>query len=256
MLKGIYTAGSGMMLQMTRQDVVANNLANVNTAGFKRSSTVASAFPSMLLSRMGELDTQTGIPQPQKPAVIGSLGTGACLGGIITDYSIGNLKLTHNATDIALSTANSYLVVETPEGIRYTRGGCLKIDGDGLLTTNQGYAVLDEYYDYIYLEGEFAVDRDGYVTDNGEEIARLQVVSFDNQDQLERLGGSLLNTDQEPLLVENPEILSGYLEESNVVAVQEMVTLINVVRSYEALQKIIQSEDEATQTLLEEVGRV
>jgi flagellar basal-body rod protein FlgG len=147
-------------------------------------------------------------------------------------------------------------VVETPEGIRYTRGGCLKIDGDGLLTTNQGYAVLDEYYDYIYLEGEFAVDRDGYVTDNGEEIARLQVVSFDNQDQLERLGGSLLNTDQEPLLVENPEILSGYLEESNVVAVQEMVTLINVVRSYEALQKIIQSEDEATQTLLEEVGRV
>lgn len=65
-----------------------------------------------------------------------------------------------------------------------------------------------------------------------------------------------MNTDQEPQLVDNPEILSGYLEESNVVAVQEMVTLINVVRSYEALQKMIQSEDEATQTVLDEVGRV
>ena len=256
MIKGIYTAGSGMMLQMARQDVVANNLANVNSAGFKRSSTVASAFPSMLLSRLGELETSTGIPQPQKSELIGSLGTGACLGGIITDYSIGNLKQTHNATDLALSSPDSYLVVEAPEGIRYTRGGCLKIDRDGLLTTNQGYAVLDDNYDYIYLEGQFAVDRTGYVTDNGEEIARIQVVSFENQDQLERLGGSLMNTDQEPQLVDNPEILSGYLEESTVVAVQEMVTLINVVRSYAALQKIIQSEDEATQALLDEVGRV
>lgn len=256
MIKGIYTAGSGMMLQMARQDVVANNLANVNTPGFKRSSTVASAFPSMLLSRLGELDMSTGIPQPQKSEVIGSLGTGACLGGIITNYGIGNLKQTHNATDVALSSTDTYLVVETPEGIRYTRGGCLKIDGDGLLTTNQGYAVLDDNYDYIYLEGQFSVDRTGYITDNGQEIARLQVVSFENQDQLERLGGSLMNTDQEPQLVDNPEILSGYLEESNVVAVQEMVTLINVVRSYEALQKMIQSEDEATQTVLDEVGRV
>jgi len=256
LIKGMYTAASGMMLQMARQDVVANNLANVNTTGFKRSSTVATAFPAMLMSRLGELDTSSEIPQPLKPEVIGYLGTGACLAGIINDYSIGNLKPTYNATDVALSTPDTYLVVETPEGIRYTRGGSLKITGDGLLTTNQGYAVLDDNDDYIYIEGEFAIDERGYVTDNGEEIARLQVVRFENQDQLEKLGGGLLTTDQEPQLVDNPEILSGYLEESNVVAVQEMVTLINVVRSYEALQKIVQSEDEATQTLLNEVARV
>lgn len=256
MIRGIYTAASGMMLQMARQDVVANNLANVNTNGFKRSSTVAGAFPAMLMSRLGELDAGSGIPQPRKAEIIGYLGTGASLAGIITDYSIGNLKPTYNATDVALGTTDTYLVVETPEGLRYTRGGSLKITGDGLLTTNQGYAVLDDNDDYIYLEGEFAVDERGYVTDNGEEIARLQVVRFENQDLLEKLGGSLLTTDQEPQLVDNPEILSGYLEESNVVAVQEMVTLINVVRNYEALQKIIQSEDEATQTVLDEVGRV
>lgn len=256
MIKGMYTAASGMMLQMARQDVVANNLANVNTAGFKRSSTVAAAFPSMLLSRLGELDTSSEIPQPQKPEVIGYLGTGASLAGIVTDHSIGNMKPTYNATDIALGTPDTYLVVETPQGIFYTRGGSLKITGEGLLTTNQGYPVLDDNDDYIYLEGEFAIDKMGYVTDNGEEIARLQVVRFENQDLLEKLGDSLITTDQEPELVENPEIMSGYLEESNVVAVQEMVTLINVVRSYEALQKIIQSEDEATQTLLDEVGRI
>jgi flagellar basal-body rod protein FlgF len=256
LIKGIYTAGSGMMLQMARQDVVANNLANVNTTGFKKSSTVARAFPAMLMSRLGELDTSTGSPQPQKAEVIGYLGTGACLDGIINDYSVGNLKQTHNATDLAFGRADTYLAVETPDGVCYTRAGNLKINGDGLLTTNQGYAVLDDNYDYIYLEGEFAVDEMGYVTDNGEEIARLLVVGFENQDELERLGGSLLRTDQEPELVDMPEILPGYLEESNVVAVQEMVTLINVVRSYEALQKIIQSEDEATQTVLNEVGRI
>lgn len=256
MIKGIYTAGSGMMLQMARQDVVANNLANVNTTGFKKSSTVSRAFPAMLMSRLGELDTSSGTPKPQKAEVIGYLGTGACMEGIITDYSIGNLKQTYSATDLAFGTADTYLAVETPEGVSYTRGGSLKINGDGLLTTNQGYAVLDDNYDYIYLEGEFAVDGMGYITDNGEEIARLLVVLFENQDELEKLGGGLLRTDQEPQLADVPEILSGYLEESNVVAVQEMVTLINVVRSYEALQKIIQSEDEATQTVLDEVGRV
>ena len=256
MIKGIYTAGSGMMLQMARQDVVANNLANVNTTGFKKSSAVARAFPAMLMSRLGELDTSLEPRKPQKPVIIGYLGTGACVDGIITDNSLGNLKQTYLATDLALGTVDTYLVVETPNDIAYTRGGSLKINGDGLLTTNQGYPVLDDNYDYIYLEGEFAVDEMGYITDNGEEIARLMVVRFDNQEELEKLGGSLLITDQEPELVDVPEILSGYLEESNVVAVQEMVTLINVVRSYEALQKVIQSEDEALQTVLDEVGRI
>jgi len=256
LIKGMYTAAAGMMLQMARQDVVANNLANVNTAGFKRSSTVASAFPAMLMSRLGELDTSSEVPKPQKAEIIGYLGTGASLAGIITDYSMGNLKPTYIATDIALSAPDTFLVVETPQGIFYTRNGSLKITGEGLLTTNQGYPVLDEFGDYIYIEGEFAVDERGYVTDNGEEIARLQVVRFANPDQMEKLGGSLLTTDQEPELVGNPEILPGYLEESNVIAVQEMVTLINVVRSYESLQKIVQAEDEATQTLLDEVGRV
>lgn len=67
MIKGIYTAGSGMMLQMARQDVVANNLANVNTTGFKKSSAVARAFPAMLMSRLGELDTSSEPPSLKNP---------------------------------------------------------------------------------------------------------------------------------------------------------------------------------------------
>lgn len=256
MIKGLYTAASGMMLQMARQDVVANNLANVNTTGFKRSSTTAQAFPAMLLRRMGELEHGTGKPQPQPTQLIGWLGTGACLDRVITDYSIGNLKQTENPTDLALADADVYLAVETPQGIRYTRNGALKVNGDGLLTTSQGYAVLDENDNYIYLEGTLGIDRMGYITDNGQELTRLQVVRFENQAWLEKLGGNLINTEQEPQLVETPDILPGYLEESNVVAVQEMVTMINVVRSYEALQKVIQAEDEVTQTAIDEVARV
>lgn len=252
----MYTAASGMMLQMARQDVAANNLANVNTAGYKRSSTVARAFPTMLMSRLGEVRSTQGQDQPMQPQVIGALGTGACLERIITDYSIGNLKQTNNPTDLALTQTDHFLAVETPEGVRYTRNGSLKVNGDGLLTTHQGHPILDDRDDYIYLEADFTIDRRGIITVNGEEVARLQVVRFADQNQLEKLGGSLVNTDQEPEWIEAPDLLQGYIEESNVMAVQEMVTLINVVRSYEALQKVVQAEDELTQTAIDQVGRV
>lgn len=256
MIKGIYTAASGMMLQMARQDVIANNLANVNTTGYKRSSSVQQAFPAMLMNRMGEVKEFSGNRAPVRPMMIGTLGTGASLNRIISDNSIGNLKQTENSTDLALTTTDTYLVVETPQGINYTRNGSLKINGEGLLTTNHGYPVLDDNDNYITLEGDFTIDRLGYISVEGEEIARLQVVRFENQEGLEKLGGSLIATDQEPQLVDNPEILQGYTEDSNVVAVQEMVTMINVMRAYEALQKIVQAEDETLQVAISEVGQV
>lgn len=256
MIKGIYTAASGMMLQMARQDVIANNLANVNTTGYKRSSSVQQAFPTMLLNRMGEIQEISGSRVPVRPVMIGTLGTGASLNRIISDNSLGNLKQSENPTDLALTTTDTYLVVETPQGINYTRNGSLKINGEGLLTTNHGYPVLDDNGDYITLEGDFTIERMGYISVEGEEIGRLQVVRFENQEGLEKLGGSLIATDQEPQLVDNPEILQGYTEDSNVVAVQEMVTMINVMRAYEALQKIVQAEDETLQVAISEVGQV
>lgn len=256
MIRGLYTAASGMMLQMARQDVVANNLANVNTSGFKKNVAVAKAFPEMLISRLGECkENKEGQLIAKKPIVIGGLGTGACVSGIYTDFDNSNLKKTENPADLALA-GEGYFVIDTPEGQRFTRSGEFKINSEGLLTSNQGYPVLDSNDSPINIEGEFAVDSQGNINVNGENIGRFKIVNFENLQLLERLGNSLLISPEAAVEVEKPEILQGYIELSNVNAVKEMVTLINVVRAYEALQKMVQAEDDTIGKAIESVGSV
>ncbi|HBQ27511.1 MAG TPA: flagellar basal-body rod protein FlgF [Syntrophomonas sp.] len=257
MIKGLYTAGSGMMLQMARQDVVANNLANVNTGGYKKQVAVAQAFPNMLMSRLGEVKKNSqGEYEPVPVKLIGGLGTGAAIDKIYTDLTMGNIRKTDNATDLALSS-NGYFTVLTPQGERYTRNGQLKINNEGILTTNQGYPVLDTGNQPITLEGEFIVDEMGNISANGENIAQLKTVGFDNPQYLQREGDNLFAVqEEEGINLENPGILQGYIEDSNVNAVKEMVEMINVVRAYEAMQKVVQAEDEATQVTIDQVGSV
>ncbi|HHV16911.1 MAG TPA: flagellar basal-body rod protein FlgF [Gelria sp.] len=256
MIKGLYTAGSGMMLQMARQDVVANNLANVNTSGYKKQVAVAQAFPNMLMSRLGEIEKNSqGEYEPAPVKLIGGLGTGAVVEKIYTDNTMGNIRKTDNATDLALNN-DGYFAVLTPQGERYTRDGQFKINNEGTLTTNQGYPVLDIDNQTITLEGEFMVGENGNISLNGENIAQLKVVNFENPQYLQREGDNLVAAEEEEIILENPGILQGYIEESNVNAVREMVELINVVRAYESMQKIVQAEDEITQVAIDQVGSV
>ncbi len=257
MIRGLYTAASGMMLQMARQDVVANNLANVCTSGYKKETVIAGEFPEMLLNCLGE-NRENDNKIAKKPGVtIGRIGTGACIAGITTDFSTGSFKKTDIPTDLAIGNPGGYFVVETPQGEAFTRNGEFKINYDGLLTTNQGYPVLDYYDDYIYIDGEFSVNSTGSVIVEGEELTRLKVVNFENLHNLKKTGDSLfVSNNEEHFILDNPEILQGYLEESNVNAVKEMVTLINVARSYESLQKIVQAEDETIKVAVDEVGNI
>lgn len=256
MIKGLYTAGSGMMLQMARQDVVANNLANVNTSGFKKNVAIAKAFPEMLMSRLGEVKEDVpGQREPMPIVEIGMLGTGAAVSGIYTDFDNNNIKKTDNPYDLAI-VKEGYFVVQTPEGPRYTRSGEFKINSEGLLTTNQGYSVLDINDTPIEVDGELMVDGQGNISINGENVTKLKMVNFTNLQNMERLGDTLHNSTETPVEVERPEVLQGYIEESNVSAVKEMVTLITVVRAYESLQKMVQAEDELTEIAISQVGSI
>lgn len=257
MIKGLYTAGAGMMLQMARQDVVANNLANVNTSGYKKQVAVAQAFPNMLMSRLGEIEKNSqGKYEPVPVKLIGGLGTGAVIDKIYNDLSMGNIRKTENATDLALNS-DGYFSVLTPQGERYTRNGQFKINSEGILTTNQDYPVLDTGNQPITLEGEFLVDEMGNISINGENIARLKTVGFDNPQYLQREGDNLLAVqEEEGINLESPGILQGYIEDSNVNAVKEMVEMINVVRAYEAMQKVVQAEDDTTKVAIDQVGSV
>jgi len=245
-----------MMLQMVRQDVTANNLANVSSSGYKKDNIIAGAFSEMLLNRWGE-NQEIGGRIVKKPAAkIGRIGTGAGVVDIFTDFSIGNLTKTDNSTDLAIGKPDGYFAVETPEGEKFTRSGEFKLDYDGLLTTNQGYPVLDYYNNYIYIDGEFTVDSAGNIILDGEPVTRLRIVGFENPRNLTKSGDNLFSSDEEGFLLENPEIVQGYVEKSNVNAVKEMVTLISVVRAYESLQKVVQAEDETVKVAVDQVGSV
>lgn len=256
MIKGLYTAGSGMMLQMSRQDVVANNLANVNTSGFKKNVAIAKAFPEMLISRLGEVKENANGEKVNVPIKqIGGLGTGATVCGVYTDYDNSNIKQTQNPTDLAI-VREGYFVVQTPDGPRFTRSGEFKINNEKILTTNQGYPVLDTNNSPIEVDGELVVDGEGNISINGQNVTKLRIVNFTDLQNLERLGDTLVNSAETPAEVEKPEILQGYIEQSNVNAVKEMVTLITVVRAYESLQKMVQAEDELTDVAINQVGSI
>jgi flagellar basal-body rod protein FlgF len=254
LIKGLYTAASGMMLQMARQDVLANNIANVDTAGFKRDDTMCQAFPEMLISRLGEVNQDNG--QPLQPVLLGKLGTGAVVDSITTDFTRGSLKETDNSTDLALG-GDGFFTVQTPQGQRFTRDGEFKINDQKILTTSEGYPVLDRNNQPIVITGEdFKVDEQGNVTINGNITAALKIVNFADLKTLQKTGDNLITSSAQPTIAVNPQVKQGYIEESNVNAVKEMVDLISVVRSYESLQKMVQAEDETLSTAIDDVASV
>ncbi len=250
MIKGLYSAASGMMLGLARMDVLANNLANVNTCGFKKDVVVSTAFPDMLISRLEKKENGEAGSYQQ----IGKLGTGACVGLQTSDFTQGNMKRTDNPLDIALANA-SYFVVETANGERFTRNGQFKLDGTGLLTDLSGNPVMDVNDEQIVVEGDFQVDKQGNVFVNGEEFTTLKIVSFaDQTNTMTKLGGSLWQSSTAYTEDANPQVLQNYVEDSNVNAVSEMIELIKATRSYESLQKIVQAQDESLATVIEKVG--
>lgn len=256
MIKGLYTAASGMMLQMKRQDVIANNVANANTGGYKKDTLICKAFPDMLLSCIGDYKVaEDGKIKKMPPVEIGAIGTGAVTDSVVTDFRAGTIKNTACPTDLAISN-NGYFTVNTSEGERYTRNGSFNINNEGLLVDSGGNPVLDKNDKEIYINGSFTVDKMGDISSGEDYIATLKIVDFENKLDLKKEGNNLLRAEEDFDIVSNPGILQGYQEASNVNAVKEMVSLINVVRAYEVCQKVVQAEDETLSKAIDEVGRV
>lgn len=242
----MYTAASGMMVQLAKQDVVANNIANSNSNSFKRQLAVSCSYPAMQISRREGNGTKA-------LQVIGQLGSGTILGGVFTDFGLGSMIQTGAPADMALG-GDAYFMVETPQGERFTRCGSFKTNFDGLLSTSQGFPVLDENGEYVFAEPGFTVDSQGNISANGTTLATLQLVRFENQDRLVPAGENLFAASDDYIAVEDPQLMQGFLEQSNVNAVREMVNLLAAVRAYEMLQKVVQAEDELTQVAVDKVG--
>jgi flagellar basal-body rod protein FlgF len=241
--RGLFIAATGMLANQLRQDVIANNLANATTAGYKGDRAVQQAFPAMLLQQV-----QTG-------RQIGSLSLGTRVADVVTDGSQGAIRNTGNAYDLAIA-GDGFFSVQAATGVRYTRDGSFSVDAKNQLVTARGEPVLDKNNRPITIpaSGDRAtIDEQGNVIANGRTIATLAVTVLDPQ-TLRKQGDDLYQGTPQRGGAQG-RVEQGYLEQSNVNSVREMVDLIETMRSFEASQKVTQSLDETLGKAIE-VGRL
>ncbi|MGL4986853.1 MAG: flagellar basal-body rod protein FlgF [Treponemataceae bacterium] len=262
MVRGWYTGASGMNAQQNRLDVISNNLANVDTTGYKRDVAVSKNFSELLLRRMND-DGVYKIPFGSADAspIIGKVGLGVETNESFTIHEQGSFKQTSNNPDMALQ-GEGFFAVNTPQGERYTRNGNFLVGREGILETKEGLPVLGENGLIFVDDRDFKVNIDGIITftDTGEVADRLKLVRFDNERYLQKQGSSLYGateTSGEAFIAEDnlrPGIIQGYVETANVNVVTEMVQMIEVNRAYEANQKSIQTQDTMMTSLWSKVA--
>ncbi|MGL4366811.1 MAG: flagellar hook-basal body protein [Brevinemataceae bacterium] len=265
MVKGLYTGASGMNVLQEAMNSISQNLANINTDGYKRETTVMKAFPEMLARRIND-EGQVKFPlgSYDKAPIAGKIGTGVEYNESFINFDQGSLMQTDSEFDFALE-GEGFFTLETPAGIKYSRNGSFTISGDGYVVDSKGNYLLGEEGRLRIARNNFKVDQQANITINGaiefddfttktsndwnveQSLGKLKIVNFKHPRYLAREGNHLYaetSFSGEAQPVANPKVLQGFLEKSNVQAVNEMVKMIEVQRLYEANQKVIQTTDD------------
>lgn len=221
-----------------KMDIVANNIANMNTNGFKGERMM---FVDHVMKSKGGHSIFG-----DKIAYVRDVATRI-------DISEGPLKATGNPLDISVR-GDGFFVIQTEEGERYTRNGRLELDEGGQLVNEAGQPILSDAGAPFFLAPEdtdITISRDGTVDTNNGAIGRLRVVRFENPQLLERLPGGLFQSDAAPLDAEDREVVQGMLEGSNVNGIREITKMIDVHRSYDRIRKVAEDESERIRKMME-----
>ena len=241
----MYTAYSGMKAHSDALEITANNLANINTVGFKGDR----AFNTMLREAIGD----SGRPDGIGVTVTKSVRTDS-----VIDYSDGQMLSTGRNLDVAIR-GDGFLTVETQYGERYTRNGNMHLDSNSTLRTADGNPVLGVSGRPITLgPGDVRISDSGAVHLDGVEVDRLRVVVFEEYSQLEKEGGTLFvsNGEQAPVLKTDMVVRSGFLEQANVNALRSMVDMISLLRQFESIQRSVNHElNTMNSKVIERLGR-
>lgn len=234
---------SNQMVARRTMDVIANNIANMNTTGFKRETAV---FQEHLV----RVDVQGEIGRRKEPlSFVRDVMT-------VRDLAPGSLTPTGNQFDMAIE-GDGYFVVGAPQGERYTRNGTFALDETGRLVTTQGFPVLDEGGAEIVFspeETEISVARDGTISTIEGLRSRIQVVSFDNPQMLEPEGAALYVAKEPPVLRDGLGVVQGMVEQSNVQPVVEMTRMIETMRSYQASTELMRASDDLARRAVQKLG--
>jgi flagellar basal-body rod protein FlgG len=249
MIRGIYTAAAGLTTATLRLGVVSNNVANAATPGYKQDRLPDEVGKAVDLAKYA-VDAQ-GRP-------IGTINLGPKVGISQLDLASGPIQETANPLDLAIAGSGFFAVQSTDGQTRYTRDGGFLKDVDGTLRTRNGAAVLDDANQPIKLpEGDVAVAADGSVLVNSAVVAKLQVVEFAPGQQLNKVGNGQFEAagGALPQPAAAVQLYQGYLEGSNVDMTESMVSTMNLVRAYEANQRMLQIQDETLKSAVNEVGK-
>ncbi len=258
MVKGLYTAYTGMLNEQNRMDVLSNNMANVTTVGFKKEGTTSQSFDKILDLKIKDSTIDYNLATRE-----GYTTRGVKIGENYTDWSQGGFRITGNTYDIAIGGDGFFAVEFTNKSgetsTKYTRAGEFQLDNQGNIVTHEGDFLLDTNGKHIKVDPlkETTIDRQGNVIQDGRTLATIQLTDFEDYDYLEKYGETYYQPIEGAKMTKGTgEMYSGYLEASNVSSVQEMVNLITISRQYESNQKIIQTIDNTLETAVTRIGKV
>lgn len=254
MLRGLYTAYTGMEAQQQKMDIVSNNLANANTTGFKKDNVTMEAFKDVLAIKIND-------PTHKAHRNIGSMRLGVSVDNVYTNFEQGALNRNDDPLSVALEGQGMFVVeqqgADENKEQKYTRDGSFTLNADNALVTKEGNYVLGQNGIITLDSGNFSIKEDGAVYVDGTMVDKLKIVGFEDYRTLKKIGDNLYETTEQSVETEFKGLArQGYKEASNVNSVKEMIDMINVMRSYEANQKVLTTYDDTLDKVVNNVGRL
>ena len=257
MVRGLFTAWTGLETEQKRLDVISNNMANSATVGFKAENVTNQSFHDVITLKVN--DSSENFTDRE----IGTMSLGVKLGEVYTDYSQGSLRETGNDFDIALN-GKGFLTLSVAdkngnESIKYTRDGSFTMDKDGYVVDYNGNRVQSESGDLQVPTdaSNIIIDSDGSVYADDQYIDKISVVDFEDYDYLVKYADNMYTAiDGATQTTAAGTIIQGYTEQSNVNVISEMVQMINITRAYEANQKVMQTIDGSLDQVVNTVGKI
>ncbi len=251
MIRGLYTAASGMVSAMRRMEFVTNNLANTQTVGFKQDRSPLSTFDEMMILQDGSIS-------PAGNRQLGQLGMAAVAEEPLTDWTQGALQETGRALDFALE-GPGFFTVQTPDGVRYTRDGGFTRDALGRISTTEGDLVLGDDGNPITVPGgRLIAGADGTLSVEGQVIGRLGLAEFSLEQPLRKTGNNQFAPridGDAPTPAVASAVRQSFVETSNVDMAGNQTTMMELQRAYQASQKMIQYQDEMVGRAVNEIAK-
>jgi flagellar basal-body rod protein FlgF len=240
----VYVGVSRQMVLRREMDIIANNIANLDTAGFKVESLIHKTDPA------APAVTLDG-PRPVKFVAADT---------VARDFGQGSLNKTGADLDMAIE-GQGFFQLQTPNGPRFTRDGRFTTDPTGRLVNQQGHAVLDESGSEITIDadkGQVAIGADGSMSQGNERVGKVGMFSFASQAALEKSGDNSFrnSSNLQPQPATSARLRQGHIESSNVKPVLEITRMVEVSRAYESAAKMVDAEADLSRRSVERLGRV